>query len=599
MEGVINNPNQNTLVITLKHFQDPVIVEGTFDFWYVDEACSEKYDPSTTEMSGVTDIYARWTINNYTLKFNFTNGTVSSITLPFNASIEYPEVISEREGFTFIEWSPRPERIPAKNITAKAQWRANKYTITFEANGGSECPSITQDYNTPVTLPVPTKTGYTFAYWCSDIELTTKYTATTMPAEDITLYAKWVINQYTITFDFGNGTENIIELPFNTIIEYPEDNPEKEGFTFIEWSPRPERMPAENITITAQWKANKYTITFDFGNGEKKNLTFNYNESIVPPSDFPSKTFYKFAKWCAKDENGTERCDFATVPAHNLTLTASFDSDSGLVAGTTVAAIVAAFLVIILFIAFILASFTRRMKKEDRFVELETFKEIDEDEELVEERILHQAETTRISSSFSKKLTKSLKKADKNKGVGEILADLEVECDEGERSGDVVESFRTSSVSAAVASAFYNRINIVPAAEYLTLLYTTVRDQEKYKKFEELYFGMKDIDNFVDRMDEETICFGGIVSGFTSKGIANQSLFSKDKNGSTLCGVLFRVQNAMGYRIEKAGDETDEVLLEVGSAFKVEGMREVVKGKYFVVDLSFVSPISENDRIEL
>ena len=54
-----------------------------------------------------------------------------------------------------------------------------------------------------------------------------------------------------------------------------------------------------------------------------------------------------------------------------------------------------------------------------------------------------------------------------------------------------------------------------------------------------------------------------------------------------------------GYRIGKVGDEVDEVLLEVGSAFKVEGMREVVKGKYFSVDLSFVSPISKSDRIEL
>ena len=84
---------------------------------------------------------------------------------------------------------------------------------------------------------------------------------------------------------------------------------------------------------------------------------------------------------------------------------------------------------------------------------------------------------------------------------------------------------------------------------------------------------MKDVANFVDRM-EEAICFGGIVSGFTNKSAAIQSLFSKDKKGNVLCGVLFRVQNAMGYRIGNVGDETDEVLLEVGSAFKVEGMRE-------------------------
>ena len=280
----------------------------------MDEACSERYDPSTTEMSGVTDIYARWTINNYTLKFNFTNGTVSSITLPFNASIEYPEVISEREGFTFIEWSPRPERMPAKNITAKAQWRANKYTITFEANGGSECPSITQDYNTPVTLPVPTKTGYTFAYWFSDIELTTKYTATTMPTENKTLYAKWVINQYTITFDFGNGTENVIELPFDTIIEYPEDNPEKEGFTFIEWSPKPERMAAEDITVTAQWVAKEYEATFDATGGDvtptNKKVTYDSTYGDLPTA---TRDGYGFDGWYTEANGGGEKIEPNTV----------------------------------------------------------------------------------------------------------------------------------------------------------------------------------------------------------------------------------------------------------------------------------------------
>ena len=236
------------------------------------------------------------------------------------------------------------------------------------------------------------------------------------------------------------------------------------------------------------------------------------------------------------------------------------------------------------------------MKKEDRFVELETLEEIDEYEELVEERILRQAEAARITTDIKEKLAEPLKKADRNKGVGEILADLEVECGESKGSGDVVPDKRSI---CCCCECLLQQVNLAPAAEYLALLYTTVRDQEEFEEFEELYFGMKDIDNFMDRMEEEAICFGGIVSGFTSKGIANQSLFTKDKNGSALCGVLFRVQNAMGYRIGKVGDETDEVLLEMGSAFKVEGMKEVVKGKYFVVDLSFVSPKSESDKIEL
>lgn len=71
---------------------------------------------------------------------------------------------------------------------------------------------------------------------------------------------------------------------------------------------------------------------------------------------------------------------------------------------------------------------------------------------------------------------------------------------------------------------------------------------EEYEEFEELYFGMKDVDDFMEKVGEETISFGGIVSGFTSKKTAVQSLFSKDKEGRVLGGVLFRVQNAKGYR---------------------------------------------------
>ena len=73
-----------------------------------------------------------------------------------------------------------------------------------------------------------------------------------MPAENKTLYAKWAINQYTITFDFGNGTVSSVVLDFNATIEYPEDMT-REGFAFNGWTPKPERMPAENITIKAQW----------------------------------------------------------------------------------------------------------------------------------------------------------------------------------------------------------------------------------------------------------------------------------------------------------------------------------------------------------
>jgi uncharacterized repeat protein (TIGR02543 family) len=79
-------------------------------------------------------------------------------------------------------------------VTLYAKFEINEYTISFESNEGSAVSAITQDYATEVVTPSePTRIGYTFAGWFSDVELTTAYVFSTMPAEDITLYAKWNI----------------------------------------------------------------------------------------------------------------------------------------------------------------------------------------------------------------------------------------------------------------------------------------------------------------------------------------------------------------------------------------------------------------------
>ena len=139
--------------------------------------------------------------------------------------------------------------MPAENITVKAQWKINQYTITFDTNGGSEIAPITQDYGTEITAPdKPTRKGYTFKGWDKEIP-------EAMPAENITVKAQWKINQYTITFDTNGGSEIApITQDYGTEITAP-DNPTRKGYTFKGWDKEiPETMPAENITITARWK---------------------------------------------------------------------------------------------------------------------------------------------------------------------------------------------------------------------------------------------------------------------------------------------------------------------------------------------------------
>ena len=173
------------------------------------------------------------------------------------------------------------DTVPAENITITAQWKINQYTITFDTAGGSEVAPITQNYGTAITAPAsPTREGYTFMGWDKEIPQT-------MPAENITITAQWKINQYTITFDTAGGSDiDPITQDYGTAITAPA-NPTREGYTFIGWNKEiPQTMPAENITITAQWKdAEKPTGEISVGTSKwntlLNNITFGlfFNET--------------------------------------------------------------------------------------------------------------------------------------------------------------------------------------------------------------------------------------------------------------------------------------------------------------------------------
>ena len=195
-------------------------------------------------------LYPVWNANQYTITFDTAGGSeIAPITQDYGTEITAPDNPT-RKGYTFKGWDKEiPETMPAENITVKAQWEINQYTITFDTNGGSETAPITQDYGTEITAPDnPTRKGYTFKGWDKEIP-------ETMPAENITVKAQWEINQYTIAFDTNGGSEIApITQDYGTEITAP-DNPTRKGYTFKGWDKEiPETMPAENITITARWK---------------------------------------------------------------------------------------------------------------------------------------------------------------------------------------------------------------------------------------------------------------------------------------------------------------------------------------------------------
>ena len=283
----------------------------TFKGWYDNENLTGS--PVTAiggAETGNKEYWAKWEINQYTITFDTNGGSeIAPITQDYGTEITAPDNPT-RKGYTFKGWDKEiPETMPADNITVKAQWGINQYTITFDTNGGSEIASITQDYGTKITAPDnPTRKGYTFKGWDKEIP-------ETMPAENITVKAQWEINQYTITFDTNGGSEIApITQDYGTEITAP-DNPTRKGYTFKGWDKEiPETMPAENITVKAQWEINQYTITFDTNGGsEIAPITQDYGTEITAP-DNPTRKGYTFKGW---DREIPE-----TMPAENITIKA-------------------------------------------------------------------------------------------------------------------------------------------------------------------------------------------------------------------------------------------------------------------------------------
>ena len=198
-------------------------------------------------------------IGAYTVTFQSEGGSEVASQIRANTPAAQPDNPT-KEGHTFIGWYNGEsewdfETPVTTGLILTAKWQVNQYTITFDTAGGSEVAPITQDYGTTITAPAnPAKTGYTFAGWDKTIP-------TTMPAGDMTITARWQVNQYTITFKPENGGQDIvIKQDYGTAITAPA-NPTKTGYTFAGWDKTiPTTMPAGDMTITARWTENRVIV---------------------------------------------------------------------------------------------------------------------------------------------------------------------------------------------------------------------------------------------------------------------------------------------------------------------------------------------------
>ncbi len=259
-----------------------------------------------------------------TFKLTLTDGCTVTFDTDGGSAVESQTVVSgqkavrpadpARTGYTFAGWYLDGEVYDfdtpvTTDLTLTAHWTANQYTITFDTAGGSEIAPITQDYGTPITAPAdPTREGYTFAGWDKAIPAT-------MPAENMTITAQWTVNQYTITFDTAGGSAIAsITQDYGTPITAPAA-PIRTGYTFAGWSPAlPATMPAENMTVTAQWTVNQYTITYDLDRGTADDNPTGYTvETETFTLKNPTRPGYIFSGWSGTGLTGEDNLT-VTIP---------------------------------------------------------------------------------------------------------------------------------------------------------------------------------------------------------------------------------------------------------------------------------------------
>ena len=337
--GTINNGNVTGYTYgvgaTLPTAGDMTYTGHTFKGWYDNENLTGF--PVTaignTE-TGNKEYWAKWEANTYTVTLNAGGGTINSGNVTgytYGVGATLPTDVT-RTGYTFKGWYDN-ENLTGSPVTAIgdtetgnkeywAKWEANTYTVTLNAGGGTiNNGNVTgYTYGVGATLPTAgdmTYTGHTFKGWYDNENLTGSPVTAIGNTEtgNKEYWAKWEINQYTVTVKPENGKADItITQDYGTAITAPAD-PTREGYQFNGWDKAfPTTMPAENLTITAKWKVNSYTITFDTtGGSEIAPITQDYGTAIVAPAD-PTREGYTFIGWDMEIPT--------TMPAENITLKA-------------------------------------------------------------------------------------------------------------------------------------------------------------------------------------------------------------------------------------------------------------------------------------
>ena len=299
VDGVEYNTATFQYGAALSQIEDPTKTGYTFSGW------SEL--PTTMPANDVT-VTGSFTAIDYTITYELNGGT-NSAQNPTKYTVEDAITLQDpaKTGYTFEGWYSEStfenkvtgiDKNTTGNKTFYAKWSIIEYAISYELNGGTNAQNPTKyTVEDAISLQDATKTGYTFGGWYSDAELQTPVTGIAEGTTgNKTFYAKWTINEYTVTFkDWDGDVLQTGEVQYGADATAPAD-PTREGYTFIGWDVAFNNVTT-NLTVTAQYEINKYTVIFQDWNGtELKKETVNHGSAATAPAN-PTREGYTFTGW--------------------------------------------------------------------------------------------------------------------------------------------------------------------------------------------------------------------------------------------------------------------------------------------------------------
>lgn len=295
--------------------------------------------------------YAIWQINTHTITWNANGGVLAAEGT--NGSINYgttitPATTAEREGYTFKGWGTSADAtttvtpasiMPDADLTYYAVWQVHQHNLKWYPNGGeftNSDPSGLVAFGTAITMPMVNRTDWKMAGWATFANATpddVETPAQTMPDNDLTYYAIWILKTNYVTWkqnydenDDANYTATSVDVG-NPIVA-PANNPAREHYQFIGWSATRDGavitdgnfgiMDTNKKEFYARWELNKNMLTWNANGGEIANngtsgmVEFN---APITPAIVSARTGYDFKGW-GTSANATENdtVEITTMP---------------------------------------------------------------------------------------------------------------------------------------------------------------------------------------------------------------------------------------------------------------------------------------------